>query len=202
MGKVALTNHINPGSNCNKVFKARALIWENYYPGMIKHIAIANPPMILSVVWSVAKFLLAEKQRELLKFCRNQDALREIVGRKLLPVAFGGDFLDKEYTSRKDCCNERKAITNNDYFVEGSILKQAGIESLPPSMNISVKANSKYRILCSPTKTDIGYVVAWKYTTSDQIQFSIHSGNLISYFKRNFQQRSSSVTKTTFNRSW
>jgi len=181
MGKVSLTNHINPASHCNKVFKARALIWENYYPGMIKHIIIANPPMILSVVWSVVKFLLAEKQRELLKFCRNQDAMKEVVGKKLLPVAFGGEFLDKEYTARKDCCNERKVITKDDYFVEGSILKQAGIESLPASMNISVKANSKYKILCSPIKTDFGYFVAWKFTTSDQIQFSIHSGDALVY---------------------
>ncbi|KAE9554844.1 hypothetical protein FO519_001959 [Halicephalobus sp. NKZ332] len=181
MGKVAITNHINPNGNCNKVFKARALIWENYYPGMIKHIAIANPPMVLSVVWSVAKFLLAEKQRQLLKFCRNQEALKEIVGKKLLPVAFGGDLLDEKYTSRKDCCNERTPITKNDYFVQGSILKQAGIESLPPSMTISVKANSKSRILCTPTKTELGYFVGWKFTTSDQIQFSVHSGDALVY---------------------
>uniref|UniRef100_A0AC34RJE2 CRAL-TRIO domain-containing protein n=1 Tax=Panagrolaimus sp. JU765 TaxID=591449 RepID=A0AC34RJE2_9BILA len=181
MGKVALTNHINPNSNCNKVFKARALIWENFYPGMIKHIVIANPPMILSVVWTVARFLLAEKQRELLKFCRNQEALKEIVGTDMLPQAFGGKLTDTKYTQRTDCCNERKPITTDDYFVEGSILKQVGVDSLPPAIQLAIKANSKCRVLCIPTKNDFGSFVAWKFTTSDQIQFCVHQGETLVY---------------------
>lgn len=180
MGKVALTNHINPNSNCNKVFKARALIWESFYPGMIKHIAIANPPMMLTVVWSVAKFLLADKQRQLLNVCRNTNQLKELVGSKMLPVAFGGELMDEKYTKRDDCCNDRKEIKPQDYFVQGSILKEIDIINLPEAKKLSIKANSKHRILCTPKKHNDKYYIAWKFTTSDQIQFSIHqSENLV-----------------------
>lgn len=93
MSKVAISNHINPSSSCNKVFKARAQIWEDFYPGMIRHIVIANSPSMLTFIWGIVKFLLNEKQRNLLKFCRNVSQIKEITGKEKLPVAFGGEWM-------------------------------------------------------------------------------------------------------------
>uniref|UniRef100_A0A7E4ZXL9 CRAL-TRIO domain-containing protein n=1 Tax=Panagrellus redivivus TaxID=6233 RepID=A0A7E4ZXL9_PANRE len=181
MGKVALGNHINPNSGCNKVFRARALIWEDFYPGMIKHIVVVNPPIMLTAVWSVVKFLLGEKQRQLLKFCRNQDAIRDIVGRDMLPVAFGGNLMDKGYSTRTDCCNERKPITPTDYYVSGTIFKSYGLDKLPAATHVTVKANSKHRILCTAHRNESQYLLAWKFTTSDQVLFSVHQGEILVY---------------------
>ena len=197
MDKVALTNHINPASSCNKVFKARALIWEDFYPGMIKNIAIANSPMMLSFIWNIVKFLLNEKQRNLLKFCRNSSQLIQIVGKEKLPVAYGGDWLvrlisfcqqiqrrfqDKEYTTKTDCCNEIKKITPNDYYVVDKVFTNLGVDPLPPAITFVVKANTKHRIVCTPQECNGKQIIAWKFTTTDLMQFSVHNGKLNNVF--------------------
>uniref|UniRef100_A0AC34FRN3 CRAL-TRIO domain-containing protein n=1 Tax=Panagrolaimus sp. ES5 TaxID=591445 RepID=A0AC34FRN3_9BILA len=183
MAKVALTNHINPSSGCNKVFKARAQIWEDFFPGMIRHITIANSPAMLTFIWGIVKFLLNEKQRNLLKFCRNESQLIEVIGKERLPVAFGGEWMDNPYSTKTDCCNGIKKITPNDYYVENSLFEKLGFntDSLPASNTYDVKANTKYRIVCKPKKNNGKLYIAWKYTTNNPIQFSVHNGEKLVY---------------------
>uniref|UniRef100_A0AC35G0M4 CRAL-TRIO domain-containing protein n=1 Tax=Panagrolaimus sp. PS1159 TaxID=55785 RepID=A0AC35G0M4_9BILA len=183
MSKVAITNHINPSSGCNKVFKARAQIWEDFFPGMIRHITIANSPSMLTFIWGIVKFLLNEKQRNLLKFCRNESQLIEIIGKERLPVAFGGEWMDKPYSTKADCCNEIKKISPSDYYVENSLFKKLGfnIDKLPPNNTYDIKANTKYRFACKPIENNGKLYIAWKFTTANPIQFSVHNGEKLVY---------------------
>uniref|UniRef100_A0A914XY23 CRAL-TRIO domain-containing protein n=1 Tax=Panagrolaimus superbus TaxID=310955 RepID=A0A914XY23_9BILA len=165
MAKVALTNHINPSSGCNK------------------HITIANSPAMLTFIWGIVKFLLNEKQRNLLKFCRNESQLIEVIGKDRLPVAFGGEWMDKPYSAKTDCCNEIKKIAPIDYYVENSLFQKLGFnnDTLPTSNTYDVKANTKYRITCKPKENNGKLFIAWKFTTNNPIQFSVHNGEKLVY---------------------
>ncbi len=92
LGSVDLANHLNPLSACNKVFQARALIWQDFYPEMMQRIVIANPPYFLGLIWTVIRHLLNEQAQKLLFFAHKKDAIFSVIDRRLVPVAFGGDF--------------------------------------------------------------------------------------------------------------
>ncbi|KAK0396881.1 hypothetical protein QR680_001897 [Steinernema hermaphroditum] len=171
MGPLHISNHINPLSNCNKVFKARALIWEDNYPDMIQHIVVVNSPFFLGVIWKVAKFLLKEKQQKLIHFNRN-DSIKEILHEDVIPVAFGGKRMDLEYTERTDCCNEIKRVTPELFYKNGTVWTMLGIDA-PTMTSVSIKANSQCKMRCAPKELNGQNIIAWQFSVSDQLEFVI-----------------------------
>ncbi|TMS36491.1 hypothetical protein L596_003641 [Steinernema carpocapsae] len=171
MGPLHIANHINPLSNCNKVFKARALIWEENYPDMIKHIVVVNSPFFLGVIWKVAKFLLKEKQQKLIHFNRN-DSMKSIIHDDVTPVAFGGKRMDLGYSPRTDCCNEIKKITPDDFYKNGTVWENLGI-ARPAQTSFHIKAHSLCKMRCAPKECNGKNLIAWQFSLSDQLEFSV-----------------------------
>lgn len=88
---------------------------------------------------------------------------------------------DRPYSTKSDCCNEIKKISPSDYYVENSLFKKLGfnIDTLPPNNTYDIKANTKYRFACKPIENNGKLYIAWKFTTANPIQFSVHNGKHI-----------------------
>uniref|UniRef100_A0A914E7D2 CRAL-TRIO domain-containing protein n=1 Tax=Acrobeloides nanus TaxID=290746 RepID=A0A914E7D2_9BILA len=174
MGRLSLANHINPMSSCNQVFKVRALIWEDNYPDMIQKIVVVNPPYFIGIIWKVVKFLLKEKQQKLLYFNKGT-SLFDFVDRDVVPVAYGGNRKDPLWSNNDDCCNDKKLITEDDYYQHGLIWNLIDIQE-PDFVHISVKAHKRCLIRCTPQNTQKGRFVAWRFSLSDQAEFTVYRG--------------------------
>uniref|UniRef100_A0A914VGD9 CRAL-TRIO domain-containing protein n=1 Tax=Plectus sambesii TaxID=2011161 RepID=A0A914VGD9_9BILA len=174
MGKVDLGNHLNPLSPCNKVFKTRAIIWQEFYPDMIRRIVVVNPPYFVGMIWTVIRFLLNEHAQKLLFFAHKKDGIFEVLDPQVTPVAFGGQLKDTTgWSDRDDCCNERKAINESQFYVDGTIWKSLGIDT-PHSETISIKPNKVYaltRIVDEPT------VIAWHFWANGEVDFGVSKVN-------------------------
>ena len=90
---------------------------------------------------------------------------------------YGGDSGQQRWTNRDDCCNERQAINESQYYVDGTIWKSLGIDP-PQSEHISLKSNkicALSRIVDGPT------VIAWHFWANGEVDFGITRANGLSF---------------------
>jgi hypothetical protein len=84
---------------------------------MVKRIAGVNSPLLLPLVWQVAKHMLNDQSQRIIKFSRESTLAKDEIDTNILPPAFGGKLKNKwKKHDNATCCTIRQRLTNSDFY--------------------------------------------------------------------------------------